>query len=109
MNLNHAQHHVLHISLLLTLYLITQRLQNMIKEEFLQPLPLRLGSPQQVFVDVEFINQQGVLNAMHHHTDLQQNEAQKLNFRSTSTLHYRIRLQPPEPSVTMELIRTWQK
>jgi len=50
----------------------------MIKEEFLQPLPLRLGSPQQVFMDVEFINQQGVLNAMHHHTDLQQNETQKL-------------------------------
>jgi len=57
----------------------------MIKEEFLQPLPLRLSSPQQVFVDVEFINKQGVLDAMHHHTDLQQNETQKLSFRSTGT------------------------
>jgi len=56
----------------------------MIKEEFLQPLPLRLGSPQQVFVDVELVNQQGVLNAMHHHTDLQQEEAQELNLRSTT-------------------------
>ena len=81
----------------------------MIKEEFLQPLPLRLSSPQEVFVDVEFINQQGVLNAMHHHTDLQQNEAQKLSFRSTSTLRYRIRLHLPPPTVTKELIITWQK
>lgn len=60
-------------------------------------------------MDVEFIDQQGVLNAMHHHTDLQQNEAQKLNFRSTCTLHYRKRLQPPSLTVTVELIQTWQK
>jgi hypothetical protein len=42
----------------------------MIKEEFLQPLPLCFSSPQQVFVDVKFVNKQRVLNPMNHHTDL---------------------------------------
>jgi hypothetical protein len=30
-----------------------------------------------VFMDVEFINQQGVLNAMHHHTDLKKKTRHK--------------------------------
>jgi hypothetical protein len=64
-----------------------------------------------VFMDVKFINKQGVLYTMYHHTDLQQNKTQKLNFCIISTLHYQKRLPPSSltGTVTMELIQTWKK
>lgn len=49
---------------------MSQRLKDILKEKFPEPLPLLLGLPQEVLVYVKVINEQRLPNAVDHHANV---------------------------------------